>query len=105
MEASNNLSRDQARFANPQVAASVYCDGHKAVTNITVKDRGRFFSQHVGAMVYHDARHKVYKVRMEGGYIFEMVQEKQPDGRFRPQLLTIHAPDGAISVIVYECVV
>ncbi|MBV8378215.1 MAG: hypothetical protein JO279_14560, partial [Verrucomicrobia bacterium] len=36
---------------------------------ITMKDRGRFFSQHAGGLVYHDSKHKVYKVRVEGGFI------------------------------------
>jgi hypothetical protein len=67
-----------------------------------MKDRGRFFSQHAGALVYHDSRHKVYKVRMEGGYIFEMVEELQPDKSFRAQLLTTHTPEGRVSVIVYQ---
>lgn len=68
---------------------------------ITMKDRGRFFSQHAGILVYHDSKHKVYKVRMEGAFIFELVQELQPDGTFKNQLLTARGPSGETSVVVY----
>ncbi|HYY31399.1 MAG TPA: hypothetical protein VE860_25885 [Chthoniobacterales bacterium] len=68
---------------------------------IIMKDRGRFFSQHAGGLVYHDSRHRIYKVPMEGGFIFELVQELQPDGTFRSQFLTTRRPSGETSVIVY----
>lgn len=68
---------------------------------ITMKDRGRFFSRHAGGLVYHDSKRKVYHVRMEGAFIFELVQELQPDGTFKNQLLTTRAPSGETSVIVY----
>ena len=102
MEINNDLSRDPGQFANLQVGALVYYDPHLKMPKITVKNRGRFFSQHAGALVYHDSRHKVYKVQMEGGHVFEMVQEKQRDGSFRAQLLTTHAPEGGASVIMYN---
>ena len=96
MDASNSNSRG---FTNPQIGALVYCDP-RLMPKITMKDRGRFFSQHAGATVYYDSRHKVYKVPMEGGYIFEMVQERQADGSYRDQLLTTHPPSGGASVVV-----
>ncbi|MBV8329633.1 MAG: hypothetical protein JOZ61_04105 [Verrucomicrobia bacterium] len=67
---------------------------------IVLKDRGRFFSYRAGATVYHDSRHKVFQARMEGGYVFDLVQERQPDGSFRNQLLTTRGPSGS-SVIEY----
>jgi hypothetical protein len=67
---------------------------------IVLKDRGRFFSYRAGATVYHDSRHKVFQVPMEGGYVFNLVQERQPDGSFRNQLLTTRGPSGS-SVIEY----
>jgi hypothetical protein len=80
-------------------------DNHNSIQGcqrkIIVKDRGRFFSQHAGGLVYHDSRHRIYKVPMEGGFIFELVQELQPDGTFRSQLLTTRGPSGEASMIVY----
>jgi hypothetical protein len=67
---------------------------------IVLKDRGRFFSYHAGSTVYHDSRHKVFQVPMEGGYVFDLVQERQSDGSFRNQLLTARGPSGS-SVIEY----
>lgn len=69
---------------------------------IIMKDRGRFFSQHAGGLVYHDSRHRIYKVRVEGGFIIELVQELQPDGSFQCQLLTTRGPSGEMSIIDYK---
>lgn len=68
---------------------------------ITMLDRGRFFSQHAGGTVYYDSRHRIYKVPMEGGFIFELVQEMQPNGTFHDQCLTARAPSGDTSLITY----
>jgi hypothetical protein len=69
---------------------------------IIMKDRGRFFSLHAGGLVYHDSKHRIYKVRVEGGFIFELVQELQPDGTFQSQLLTTRGPSGETSIIEYK---
>jgi hypothetical protein len=69
---------------------------------IIMKDRGRFFSQHAGGLAYHDSRHRIYKVRVEGGFIFELVQVLQLDGTFQSQLLTARGPSGETSIIDYK---
>jgi hypothetical protein len=78
----------------------VEMDANFTHRKIVLKDRGRFFSYRAGATVYHDSRHKVFQVPMEGGYVFDLVQERQPDGSFRNQLLTTRGPSGS-SVIEY----
>jgi hypothetical protein len=50
---------------------------------------GRFVSEHLGGLVYYDARHRVFKVRLEGGKTAELVQERLEDGSYRDQFLTI----------------
>jgi hypothetical protein len=67
---------------------------------ITTLDRGRFLSRHDGAIVYYDSRHQVLKVRMEGGYTFELVRERLQDGSYRDQLLSTRSNEGETSVIV-----
>ena len=69
---------------------------------IIMKDRGRFFSQHAAGLVCHDSKRRIYKVRVEGGFIFELVQELQPDGTFRSQLLITRGPSGETSIIDYK---
>lgn len=84
-----------------EMGDSNHSSAHDSQRKITMMDRGRFFSLHSGGLVYHDSKHKVYKVPMEGGFIFELVQELQPDGSFRNQLLTSRGPSGETSLIVY----
>ena len=67
---------------------------------ITTLDRGRFLSRHDGAIVYYDSRHQVLKVRMEGGYTFELVRERLQDGSYRDQLLSSRSNEGETSVIL-----
>jgi hypothetical protein len=79
-------------------------DNHNSLpacqSKIIMLDRGRFFSQHAGGLVYHDSRHRIYRVRMEGGFIFELVQELRSDGTFQSQFLTTRGPSGT-SFIAY----
>ena len=78
----------------------VEMDANTTHRKIILKDRGRFFSYHAGGTIYHDSRHRVFQVPVEGGYVFELVQERQLDGSFRNQLLTTRGPTGS-SVIEY----
>jgi len=80
----------------------IHNDFKEGQRKIIMKDRGRFFSHRAGGLVYHDSRHRIYKVRVEGGFIFELVQQLQPDGTFRSQLLTTRGPSGETSTIDYK---
>ena len=68
---------------------------------IMILDRSRLLSKHAGALVYYDSRHRVYQAPLCGGFIGELVQELQPDGMFRDQLLTIRGPSGEHCLIEY----
>jgi hypothetical protein len=92
-------------FAKQVTEIEMADDNHNSIQEcerkIIVRDRGRFFSQHAGGLAYHDSWHRIYQVHVEGGFIFELVQELQPDGTFRSQLLTTRGPSGKTSVILY----
>jgi hypothetical protein len=42
-----------------------------------------------GVDVYYDSSHKVIKTRLSGGGFAELVQERQADGSYRDQMLSI----------------
>jgi hypothetical protein len=69
---------------------------------ITMLNGGRFLSRHDGAIVYYDSRHQILKVRMEGGYTFELVRERVEDGSYRDQLLSTRSNEGETSVILWS---
>ena len=72
---------------------------------ITMLDGGRFLSRHDGAIVYYDSRHQILKVRMEGGYTFELVRERLKDGSYRDQLLSTRNKEGETSLILASSVI
>jgi len=55
-------------------------------------DGGRFISRHrSGVEIYYDSRHKITKVKCEGGVIMELVQEyQQHTGTLRNQTMSIN---------------
>jgi len=63
---------------------------------------GRFISRHrSGVEIYYDSRHKVAKVKCEGGVIMELVQEyQQHTGTKRNQMMLINN-HGVVSLIEY----
>ena len=63
---------------------------------IRTLDRGRFISKHAGGFAYYDSRHRVHKTALSEGFVGELVQERQPDGTYRDQLLTIPGACGRI---------
>jgi hypothetical protein len=56
---------------------------------IEMLNGGRFISTHIGATVYYDARHRIIKTRLTGGKWAELVQERQTDGSYLDQFLSI----------------
>jgi len=62
---------------------------------ITITRRGILISKHAsGVICAYDSRHRILKVRLQGGVIAELVQERADDGticgEYRNQLLTIN---------------
>ena len=55
---------------------------------VTTMPGGRFLSRHLAALIYHDGQHKVIKVRLSEGGFMELIQARQEDGSFRPQMLS-----------------
>ena len=53
---------------------------------------GRFISRHrSGVEIYYDSRHKITKVKCEGGVTMELVQEaQQHTGVLRNQMMSIN---------------
>jgi hypothetical protein len=47
----------------------------------------------LAALVYHDSQHKVIKVRLREGGFMELVQTRQEDGSFKPQMLSYVTPE------------
>jgi hypothetical protein len=43
---------------------------------------GRFFSHHDHGITYFDSRHRVTKIKLEGGMLAELVEELQPEDIF-----------------------
>jgi hypothetical protein len=72
---------------------------------ITIIDGSRFLSRHNGAIVYYDSWHQILKVRMEGGYTFELVRARLEDGSYRDQLLSTRSKEGETSVILSSSVI
>jgi hypothetical protein len=62
---------------------------------------GRFISHHLGAEAYHDSRHRVIKVKYSSGGFGELIQELQPDGSWRNQMLVTVSPADQRSIIEY----
>jgi hypothetical protein len=62
-----------------------------ATNRIDQLDDGRFISCHrSGVEIYYDSRHKITKVKCEGGVIMELVQEyRQHTARLRNQMMSI----------------
>ena len=60
---------------------------------------GRFTTR-IGATVYEDNTHIVLKVRLEGGAIGTLVKERQVDGSYRNQMMTIER-NGDATVIEF----
>ena len=61
---------------------------------ITITSRAIVISKHPsGVMCAYDSRHRILKVRLEGGAIAELVQERTGSnticGNYRNQLLTV----------------
>ena len=63
-----------------------------ATNRIEQLDDGRFISCHrSGVEIYYDRRHKITKVKCEGGVIMELVQEyQQHTGTLRNQMMLIN---------------
>jgi hypothetical protein len=62
---------------------------------ITITRRGILISKHAsGVICAYDSRHRILKVRLQGGVIAELVQERTGTdticGEFRNQLLTVN---------------
>ena len=62
---------------------------------ITITRRGILISKHAsGVICAYDSRHRILKVRLQGGVIAELVQERTGTdticGKFRNQLLTVN---------------
>ena len=62
-------------------------------------DDGRFISCHrSGVEIYYDRRHRITKVKCEGGVIMELVQEyQQHTGTLRKQMVLINS-HGTVSL-------
>jgi hypothetical protein len=65
-------------------------------TGIQMLSGGRFLSAHIGALVYFDQRHKIIKTKLSDGSFAELVQERQSDGSYRDQILTIRNEETSI---------
>ena len=62
---------------------------------ITITRRAMVINKHAGRVICaYDSRHRILKVRLQGGVIAELVQERADDGticgEYRNQLLTIN---------------
>ena len=56
---------------------------------ITITRNGRVISEHTtGIVCVYDSRHRILKVPMEDGSIFELVQEQAHDGTIRTDYRT-----------------
>lgn len=66
----------------------------------TIALNHRRFTVRAGATVYEDKRHIVMKVRLEGGAHGTLVKERQFDGSYRYQMVTIER-NGHVSVIEF----
>jgi len=64
-------------------------------------DRGRMLSKHAGGLVL-TIQDTGFTMPLCGGFVGEFVQELQPDGSFRDQLLTIRWPSGEHCLIEYS---
>lgn len=63
------------------------------MNTITKLQGSRFLSRHdSGALVYHDGRHKVIKVKVEGGTM-ELILALR-DEKFYPQMISFITPSG-----------
>jgi hypothetical protein len=63
--------------------------------------RGRFTKMTYEVTVYEDSCHVVTKVRLEGGALGTLVKERQFDGFYRNQMMTIQR-NGDVNVIEFE---
>jgi hypothetical protein len=62
---------------------------------------GRFISHHDAAEVYYDSRCTIIKAHMEGGGFFELVKERQADGSYGSETLSVVSPSGDRSIVEY----